>query len=48
MCVSVEEVIRMCGLEEFSDAIVGALGMEQQKLTTIGVELAAKVIFSLL
>lgn len=33
----------MCGLEEFADAIIGSLGVEQRKRTTIGVELAAKV-----
>jgi ATP-binding cassette subfamily G (WHITE) protein 2 (SNQ2) len=33
----------MCGLERFADAIVGTLGVEHRKRTTIGVELAAKV-----
>ena len=33
----------MCGLEKFADAIVGSLGVEHRKRTTIGVELAAKV-----
>ena len=33
----------MCGLEEFADAVVGSLGVEHKKRTTIGVELAAKV-----
>jgi hypothetical protein len=33
----------MCGLAEFADAMVGTLGVEQRKRTTIGVELAAKV-----
>jgi ATP-binding cassette, subfamily G (WHITE), member 2, SNQ2 len=33
----------MCGLEEYGDAIVGSLGVEHRKRTTIGVELAAKV-----
>lgn len=33
----------MCGLEAFADAMVGSLGVEQRKRTTIGVELAAKV-----
>jgi ATP-binding cassette subfamily G (WHITE) protein 2 (SNQ2) len=33
----------MCGLEEFADAMVGTLNVEQRKRTTIGVELAAKV-----
>ena len=33
----------MCGLESYGDAIIGSLGVEFQKRTTIGVELAAKV-----
>lgn len=33
----------MCGLEFYRDAIVGSLGVEMKKRTTIGVELAAKV-----
>jgi len=33
----------MCGLDPFADAMVGSLGVEQKKRTTIGVELAAKV-----
>jgi ATP-binding cassette subfamily G (WHITE) protein 2 (SNQ2) len=33
----------MCGLETHADAIVGSLGVEHKKRTTIGVELAAKV-----
>jgi hypothetical protein len=33
----------MCGLEAFADTMVGSLGVEQRKRTTIGVELAAKV-----
>ena len=33
----------MCGMEAYADAIVGSLGVEQKKRTTIGVELAAKV-----
>ena len=32
----------MCGLEPYADAIVGSLGVEHRKRTTIGVELAAK------
>ena len=32
----------MCGLEDYADAIVGSLGVEHKKRTTIGVELAAK------
>ena len=39
----VETVLKMCGLENFADAIVGSLGVEHRKRTTIGVELAAKV-----
>lgn len=42
----VEEVIRMLGMEEFADAVVGVLGeglnVDQRKRLTIGVELAAK------
>ena len=38
----------MCGLEAFADAMVGTLGVEQRKRTTIGVELAAKVRFQLI
>lgn len=33
----------MCGLQNFSNAIVGSLGVEQKKRLTIAVELAAKV-----
>lgn len=33
----------MCGLGAYKDAIVGSLGVEMKKRTTIGVELAAKV-----
>jgi ATP-binding cassette subfamily G (WHITE) protein 2 (SNQ2) len=40
---SVETVLKMCGLEKYGDAIVGTLGVEHRKRTTIGVELAAKV-----
>lgn len=32
----------MCGLQNYADAIVGSLGVEHKKRTTIGVELAAK------
>lgn len=39
----VERVLHMCGLEAYGDAIVGSLGVEHRKRTTIGVELAAKV-----
>ena len=39
----VETVLKMCGLEDFADAIVGSQGVEHKKRTTIGVELAAKV-----
>lgn len=42
----VEDVIEMLGMEDFSDAVVGSpgegLNVEQRKLLTIGVELAAK------
>lgn len=42
----VEEVIKMLNMEEFSEAVVGVpgegLNVEQRKLLTIGVELAAK------
>lgn len=39
----VDKCLQMCGLEEYADAIVGSLGVEQRKRTTIGVELVAKV-----
>lgn len=39
---SVNEVVQMCGLELFADAVVGSLSLEYRKRTTIGVELAAK------
>ncbi|EPQ50781.1 pleiotropic drug resistance ABC transporter [Gloeophyllum trabeum ATCC 11539] len=38
----VETCLKMCGLEDHADAIVGTLGVEHRKRTTIGVELAAK------
>ncbi|KAI9065216.1 pleiotropic drug resistance ABC transporter [Trametes sanguinea] len=38
----VEKVIKMCGLEAYADAIVGSLGVEHRKRTTIAVELVAK------
>jgi ATP-binding cassette, subfamily G (WHITE), member 2, SNQ2 len=38
----VEKCLKMCGLEAWADAIVGSLGVEHRKRTTIGVELAAK------
>ena len=42
----VEDVIRMCEMEAYADAIVGTVGeglnVEQRKRLTIGVELAAK------
>ncbi|KAH7929251.1 hypothetical protein BV22DRAFT_1192162 [Leucogyrophana mollusca] len=38
----VEKCLKMCGLEAHGDAIVGSLGVEHRKRTTIGVELAAK------
>ncbi|KAJ0415291.1 ABC-2 type transporter-domain-containing protein [Aspergillus carlsbadensis] len=41
-----EEVIRLLGMEDFAEAVVGTLGeglnVEQRKLLSIGVELAAK------
>lgn len=39
---SVETCLKMCGLENYADAIVGTLSVEHKKRTTIGVELAAK------
>ncbi|KAH9854553.1 ABC-2 type transporter-domain-containing protein [Lenzites betulinus] len=38
----VETVLKMCGLELYADAIVGSLGVEHRKRTTIAVELVAK------
>ncbi|KIJ59901.1 hypothetical protein HYDPIDRAFT_32776 [Hydnomerulius pinastri MD-312] len=38
----VDKCLKMCGLEAYADAIVGSLGVEHRKRTTIGVELAAK------
>lgn len=42
----VEDVIKMLSMEDFAEAIVGVpgegLNVEQRKLLTIGVELAAK------
>ncbi|KAK2797837.1 ABC multidrug transporter mdr3 [Emmonsiellopsis sp. PD_5] len=42
----VEEVIKMLGMQEYADAVVGILGeglnVEQRKRLTIGVEIAAK------
>ncbi|THH12068.1 hypothetical protein EW145_g234 [Phellinidium pouzarii] len=38
----VEMCLKMCGLEAHADAIVGSLGVEHRKRTTIAVELAAK------
>ena len=40
---SAKKCLTMCGLDAFADAMVGSLGVEQRKRTTIGVELAAKV-----
>ncbi len=40
---SVDTVLKMCGLEKYADAVVGSLGVEHRKRTTIGVELAARV-----
>lgn len=39
---SVDTVLKICGLQNYADAIVGSLGVEHRKRTTIGVELAAK------
>ena len=44
---SAEKCLTMCGLDAFADAMVGSLGVEQRKRTTIGVELAAKASASL-
>ncbi|KAG2131009.1 ABC-2 type transporter-domain-containing protein [Suillus clintonianus] len=38
----VDKCLVMCGLEDYADAVVGSLGVEHRKRTTIGVELAAK------
>ena len=38
----VEQCLAMCGLQAHADAIVGSLGVEHRKRTTIAVELAAK------
>lgn len=42
----VEEIIKLLRMQSFGDAVVGVLGdglnVEQRKLLTIGVELAAK------
>ncbi|KAG9313752.1 P-loop containing nucleoside triphosphate hydrolase protein [Chiua virens] len=38
----VDNCLKTCGLEAYADAIVGSLGVEYRKRTTIGVELAAK------
>ncbi|KAG1869109.1 ABC-2 type transporter-domain-containing protein [Suillus tomentosus] len=38
----VDKCLQMCGLEEYADAIVGSLGVQHRKRTTIAVELAAK------
>ncbi|KAI5121205.1 hypothetical protein M0805_006006 [Coniferiporia weirii] len=38
----VETCLKMCGLESHADAVVGSLGVEHRKRTTIAVELAAK------
>ena len=37
----------MCGLTEYGEAVVGSLNTEYRKRTTIAVELAAKVYYSL-
>ncbi|KAE9393362.1 hypothetical protein BT96DRAFT_924054 [Gymnopus androsaceus JB14] len=38
----VDTCLKMCGLEHMADAVVGTLGVEHRKRTTIAVELAAK------
>ncbi|KAI0076391.1 pleiotropic drug resistance ABC transporter [Panus rudis PR-1116 ss-1] len=38
----VDKCLKMCGLEQYADAVVGSLGVEHRKRTTIAVELAAK------
>ena len=38
----VDKCLEMCGLEDYADAVVGSLGVEHRKRTTIGVELVAK------
>ncbi|KAI0922386.1 hypothetical protein AcV7_005930 [Taiwanofungus camphoratus] len=38
----VDECLHMCGLAPYAEAIVGTLGSEQLKRTTVGVELVAK------
>ncbi|KAK2462635.1 hypothetical protein APHAL10511_005368 [Amanita phalloides] len=38
----VETCLELCGLEQYADASVGSLGVENRKRTTIAVELAAK------
>ncbi|KZT66729.1 hypothetical protein DAEQUDRAFT_714433 [Daedalea quercina L-15889] len=38
----VNKCLTMCGLENYADAVVGSLGVEHRKRTTIGVELVAK------
>jgi ATP-binding cassette, subfamily G (WHITE), member 2, SNQ2 len=37
-----DKCLLMCGLEKYTDAIVGTLGVEHRKRLTIAVELAAK------
>ncbi|KAG2049210.1 hypothetical protein BDR06DRAFT_975405 [Suillus hirtellus] len=39
----VDKCVQMCGLKAYADAVVGTLGVEHKKCTTIAVELAAKV-----
>lgn len=38
-----EKCLTMCGLDAYADVIIGSLGVEHRKRTTIAVELAAKV-----
>jgi hypothetical protein len=44
MTFSAHECLRICGLEAYADALIGSLHTEHIRRTTIGVELAAKVL----
>ena len=44
MTPSVDKCLHMCGLWTQRNALIGSLGVEFRKRTTIGVELAAKVL----
>ena len=41
--LSVDQCLKICGLDEYRDAAIGTCNVEIKKRTTIGVELAAKV-----